>query len=195
MATRECYVSVDIEADGPIPGPHSMLSLGAAAFVVDWAAPPTARAVGTWTANLETLPGAAGDPRTMDWWGSQPEAWAACRVDVRPPDEAMKGFAAWLAALPGRPVFVAYPAGFDFTFVYWYLVRFTGASPFSHAALDMKTMAMTLLGGTFRDTTKRSFPPRWRGAGRHTHVALDDAIEQGEIFCAMLLEARARLGR
>jgi hypothetical protein len=193
MSHREIYVSVDIEADGPIPGPHSMLSLGAAAFSIDRATPPRALALGTWSANLETLDGASGDPQTMQWWGSQPAAWAACRTDLQPPATAMAGFAAWLAALPGRPVFVAYPAGFDFTFVYWYLVRFTGSSPFSHAALDMKTLAMALLGTTFRDTTKRTFPPRWRGAGRHTHVALDDALAPGEIFCAMLLEARERL--
>ncbi len=193
MTQREVYVSVDIEADGPIPGPHSMLSLGAAAFTIDWSGPPRAAEVGTWTANLDTLDGATGDPQTMAWWGSQPAAWAACRTDLQPPATAMAGFTTWLAALPGRPVFVAYPAGFDFTFVYWYLVRFTGGSPFSHAALDMKTMAMTLLGTTFRDTTKRTFPARWRGAGRHTHVALDDAREQGEIFCAMLIEARGRL--
>jgi hypothetical protein len=196
MSQREVYVSVDIEADGPIPGPHSMLSLGAAAFAIDRATPPAVTAVGTWSANLETLEGAAGDPRTMAWWKSQPAAWAACRTDLQAPAAAMASFAGWLAALPGRPVFVAYPAGFDFTFVYWYLVRFTGASPFSHAALDMKTLAMALLGTTFRDTSKRSFPSRWLPAGKpHTHVALDDAIEQGDIFCAMLLEARARLGK
>lgn len=194
MSHREVYVSVDIEADGPIPGPHSMLSLGAAAFSVDRATPPAVAALGTFSANLETLDGASGDPQTMQWWRSQPDAWAACRTDLQPPDVAMQAFAAWLAALPGRPVFVAYPAGFDFTFVYWYLVRFTGSSPFSHAALDMKTLAMALLGTTFRDTSKRSFPSRWLPADRpHTHVALEDAIEQGEIFCAMLVEARTRL--
>lgn len=196
MSQREVYVSVDIEADGPIPGPHSMLSLGAAAFTVDRATPPAVAAVGTWSTNLATLDGAAGDPRTMDWWKTQPDAWAACRVDPQPPAAAMQAFVAWLEGLPGRPVFVAYPAGFDFTFVYWYLVRFTGGSPFSHAALDMKTLAMALLGSSFRDASKRAFPARWRPPGRpHTHVALDDALEQGEIFCAMLVEARARLGK
>ena len=30
LSNDECYVSIDIEADGPIPGAHSMLSLGAA---------------------------------------------------------------------------------------------------------------------------------------------------------------------
>jgi len=29
---KEIYVSIDIEADGPIPGPYSMLSIGAVAF-------------------------------------------------------------------------------------------------------------------------------------------------------------------
>jgi len=37
---------------------------------------------------------------------------------------------------------VGYPAAFDFLFVYWYLIRFTGESPFSHSALDLKTYAV-----------------------------------------------------
>jgi hypothetical protein len=35
MATPEIYVSTDVEADGPIPGPHSMLSMGSAAYAAD----------------------------------------------------------------------------------------------------------------------------------------------------------------
>lgn len=34
----------------------------------------------------------------------------------------MKSYAEWIKDLGGRPVFAAYPAGFDFTFVYRYLV-------------------------------------------------------------------------
>ena len=33
--TPEIYLSVDVEADGPIPGPYSMLSFGIAAFSID----------------------------------------------------------------------------------------------------------------------------------------------------------------
>lgn len=187
MASRgETYVSTDVETDGPIPGPHSMLSLASAAFAAD------GELVGTFTANLAELPGAAGHPDTMAWWQTQPEAWAACRANPRPPADAMRDYAAWVGGLPGRPVFVAYPAGFDFTFVYWYLVHFTGRSPFSHSALDMKTLAMALLGTDYRDATKRAFPRRWLSARPHTHVALDDALEQGEVFVQMLAEARGR---
>ena len=31
----EIYVSTDVETDGPIPGPHSMLSFGSAAYRAD----------------------------------------------------------------------------------------------------------------------------------------------------------------
>lgn len=184
---KETYVSVDIEADGPIPGPHSMLSLGAVAFSDD------GDELASFSVNLQTLPDANGHPDTMKWWKSQPEAWAACRVDVKDPAVAMPEFAAWAKALPGKPVFVGYPVVFDFMFVHWYLHRLTGGSPFSHSALDMKTLAHTLLGGHFRDATKRHMPRAWFAAeAGHKHVAIDDAREQGLLFCAMLRESRRR---
>jgi hypothetical protein len=178
----EIYVSTDVETDGPIPGPHSMLSFASAAYRAD------KTLLGTFAANLETLPDAAGDPKMLAWWQTQPEAWAACRADLQPPDVAMRAYVDWLTALPGKPVFVAYPAGFDFLFIYWYLIRFAGESPFSHSALDIKSYAMAMLKTDFRSTTKRAMPRRWFDAMPHTHVALDDAIEQGALFCNMLAE-------
>ena len=49
---------------------------------------------------------------------------------------------------------------------------------------------MAMLGKPYRTTTKRSMPRRWFSDRPHTHVALDDAIEQGELFCRMLAENR-----
>ena len=46
----EIYISTDVETDGPIPGPHSMLSFASAAFLAD------KTLLGTFSANLETLP-------------------------------------------------------------------------------------------------------------------------------------------
>ncbi|MRR33529.1 exonuclease [bacterium] len=180
----EIYVSTDVEVDGPIPGPHSMLSFGSAAFLAD------KTLVGTFSANLGLLPGAGGQPDTMAWWGKHPEAWKACRLNPRDPAEAMAAYARWLDGLPGMPVFVGYPAAFDFMFVYWYLMRFVGRSPFSFSALDIKTMAMVALGQEYRITTKKNMPRRWFDEAPHTHVALDDAIEQGLLFCNILAETR-----
>ncbi len=178
----EIYVSTDIESDGPIPGPNSMLSFGSAAYLPD----KTLHI--TFTANLETLPGASGDPKTMAWWQTQPEAWAACRKDLQAPEVAMKNYLAWLKALPGKPVFVSYPVAFDFLFVYWYLICFTGESPFSHSALDIKTYAMAMLKTEYRKSSKQYMSRRWFDDFPHTHQALDDALEQGALFCNMLIE-------
>ena len=181
----EIYISTDVETDGPIPGPNSMLSFGSAAYLAD------KQLISTFTANLETLPGASADPKTAEWWASQPEAWAACRMNQEPPEKVMHRYLDWLKSLKKRVVFVAYPAGFDFLFIYWYLIRFVGESPFGHSALDMKTFAMALLKKDYRDSTKRNMPRNWFDEFPHTHVALDDAIEQGALFCNMLQESRA----
>jgi len=178
----EIYVSTDIETDGPIPGPYSMLSFGSAAYEAD------KTLISTFEANLETLPGATGHPATMQWWQQNPEAWQACRQNLQAPEVVMPNYVAWLKSLPGKPVFVAYPVAFDFMFVYWYLIRFAGESPFSHSALDIKTLAMAMLNRDYRDSTKRNMPPRWFDNLPHTHQALDDAIEQGTLFCNMLAE-------
>ncbi len=181
----EIYISTDVETDGPIPGPHSMLSFGSAAYTAD------KQLVSTFTANLETLPDASADPKTAAWWATQPQAWEACRSNLQAPQQAMLAYVQWIKSLAGRPVFVAYPAGFDFLFVYWYLIRFTGASPFSHSALDIKSFAMAVLQTEYRRSTKRDMPRAWFDKLPHNHVALDDAIEQGALFCNMLQASRA----
>ena len=178
--TNEIYLSTDVEADGPIPGPNSMLSFASAAYL------PDKTLVSTFTRNLELLPEATPDPVTQAWWGTQEAAWRACRENTVAPELAMPDYVAWIKTLPGKPVFVGYPAAYDFMFVYWYLRRFTGESPFSHSALDIKTMAMTMLGIGYRSSTKRNLPKSWFDKLPHTHVALEDAIEQGALFCNML---------
>lgn len=180
--TPEIYVSTDVETDGPIPGVYSMLSFASAAYLVD------KTLLTTFEANLETLPDATAHPETMEWWQSQPEAWRACRENAQTPAEVMPRYLKWLKELPGQPVFVGYPVAFDFMFVYWYLIKFTGESPFSHSALDIKTYAMALLKKPYRASVKDNMPRRWFDDLPHTHRALDDAIEQGALFCNMLAE-------
>ena len=102
----------------------------------------------------------------------------------------MRRYVTWLKALPGKPVFVGYPAAYDFMFVYWYLMHFVGESPFSHSALDIESYAMALLRTGYRDSVKKNMPKDWFDPIRHTHVALNDAIEQGALFCNMLAYRR-----
>lgn len=182
---KEIYVSTDIEADGPIPGPNSMLSLGSAAYS------EKKKLLGTFSVNLLPLLGAAQDPKTMRWWKKNPRAWAECQRDQQDPAVAMPAYAAWLKMLPGDPVFVGYPAAYDFMFVYWYLIQFAKVSPFSYSAADIKTYSMSTLRRPYRLSGKRYMPKEWFDPLPHTHKALDDAIEQGALFCN-ILAARAK---
>ena len=185
----DLYISTDIETDGPTPGLNSMLSIGSVLLEDDG----SVRA--SFSANLAVLPGARPDPKTMAWWATEPEAWDACRRDLELPQTAMRRYADWLDGLGtkrDRRVFVAWPVGFDFTFVYWYLMRFAGRCPFGHSGLDLRSYAMGLQGCEYGDAGKSRLPPEWRPADRHTHVALEDALEQGRLFLNMRRVGAAR---
>ncbi|MFI9544188.1 exonuclease [Streptomyces sp. NPDC052016] len=181
------YVSVDIEADGPIPGPYSMLSLGAAVAGVQdgdgfTAADPTAR---TFYCELR--------PVSEEF---VPEALAVSgldrdrlRVEGLDPRVAMARFTRWVREVSGdaQPVMCGYPASYDWTFLYWYLIRFTGVSPFGHSGcLDMKTLYATKAGLPLRAVAKGTMPRELLSRRRHTHHALDDAVEQAELFANLM---------
>jgi len=180
---NEIYISIDIETLGPILGVNSMIQLGAAAFT------PDGSKIGTFLTNIIPLPESVEDPDTMSWWGKEKNypMLLATKENSIPADQAMEEFYYWLIQYK-NPVAVCYPAGFDFMFVYWYLIRFVGRSPFSFSALDIKTMAMTMMQSSYRKSTKRHMPKKWMSDKPHTHNALDDAIEQGEMFINMLHE-------
>lgn len=183
----EIFVSIDIEADGPIPGPHSMLSLGAVAY------DPFGNEIGIFSANFETLPDAAPHPDMSAWWEKFPEAWAAHRINPRPAEAIMPEFADWLENLPGTPIFVAWPATWDFIWIYWYLIRFAnGRRPFSEHGIDVRSYAMGMRRQSFSKSGKHYLPKRWFAPNPQHHVALDDAREQGGLFVQMMKENLSR---
>lgn len=176
----EIFVSVDVETDGPIPADNSMLSLGAAAFQKD------GTLIGTFFSNLKPLETATPNKDTMDWWATNPVAYKAATDNAKDPKIVMNEFVDWVDNLGGSPVFVGYPAGFDFLFCYWYMMHFVGRSPFSFSALDIKTYAMAVMKTDYRKSTKRNMPKRWFPENKHSHVSVEDAIEQGKLFINML---------
>jgi hypothetical protein len=186
----EIYVSTDIEADGWIPGQNSMLSLASAAYLAD------KTLLSTFSVNLEALPETKPSPKTMAWWQNFPEAWAACRQNCQSPKQALSAYYQWLMNLPGQIIFVAQPLIFDFAFVQYYLLRFVGENPFGLAAIDIRSYAMGLCNKDFRHsqfhTTENNYPIEWYDNLPHTHIALDDALEQGAFFCNMLAVQKKR---
>lgn len=179
----ETYISVDVEADGPIPGVYSMLSIGAVAYDNDGSY------LGEFSVNIKQIPGASQDPSTMEFWKGNKAAYEATKVNAVEPLEAMVKFDEWVAQY-NKPVFVAYPAGFDFTFTHWYFIRYLGRDPFGFSALDLKSFAMAVLATDYRATTKKNMPRSWFiRSNKHSHIAVEDAREQGELFFKMRAES------
>ncbi|MFK4221880.1 3'-5' exoribonuclease domain-containing protein [Streptomyces sp. NPDC019890] len=181
------YISVDIEADGPIPGPYSMISFGAAV-----------------AGRQDADSYAPADPESHTFYRELrpisedfvPEALAVSGLDRdrliaegSEPAAAMAEFSAWVdeVSVGAQPVMCGYPASYDWTFLYWYLLRFTGASPFGHSGcLDMKTLYATKARLPLRAVAKGTMPRELLSRRRHTHHALDDAIEQAELFSNLM---------
>lgn len=197
MAKSEFYVSADVEADGPVPGPFSMSSFGLAiAGVHDGAAfqavDPTER---TFYAELKPISDAY-DPGALAISGLDRDRLAR---EGQEPTRAMDAVAHWLATvsdeLDAAPVFVAYPLGYDWMWMYWYFMRFASdGSPFGHSrCLDLKTLYAAKAASPIIGSTKRSMPQHLLSSRPHTHNALDDAIEQAELFQNLMRWDRAEL--
>ena len=174
----ELYIAVDVEADGPIPGPYSMLSLGMAV-------------VGRPDLGFYTELKPISDQfveRALEVAGLD----RARLISEAPSAEvAMSNAAKWVNGLRkiGRPVFLAAPAVWDGMFVHWYFTRFTGNSPFGStgSGIDLRSFWMGMTSCEWVDSKKGSI--KHELALRdivHTHHAGEDARELATVFEAVL---------
>lgn len=180
----DLYISADIEADGPIPGPYSMLSFGlcvAGSFDGHRFEVP----VGPPQTFYRELRPIADEflPEALEVSGLDRERLAREGED---PDVAMAAARVWIDSVAGaaRAVLVGFPAVYDWMFLCWYFERYTPeGSPFGHgSALDIKTMYQQKAGVVTSRAGKDDLPPELRSSRAHSHHALDDALEQAEIF-------------
>ena len=189
----EIYISADIESDGPIPGTYSMLSFGLAA-------------VATFDGeNVRRLDARAN----AKYWELAPitdrfdaEALAVNGLDRgrllrlgERPETAMPAAAQWVDAVAAgrRAVLVAYPVAFDWMFLHWYFETFSGSSPFGHSgAVDIRSLYMGAAAVPFAASSKKAIPAALQSRTAHTHHALEDAIEQGQLFVNILEQALVR---
>ncbi len=178
----DVYFSADVETDGPIPGPFSMLAVGVAvagAFDGSRFVRPSRRL--TFYRELK--------PISERY---EVEALAVNGLDRgrlclkgAAPEHAMHELAAWVTEIAGQasPVLVAYPLSFDWTWLYWYFLNFTGACPFNHSrCFDLKTAFAVKAGVPVSRAGRKQLPTELQAHLPHTHNALDDALEQAEIF-------------
>lgn len=192
----DMYFSADVETDGPIPGPFSMLSFGlvyAGSFdgkkfhrPADYAA--------TFYRELR--------PISKEF---QPEALRVNGLDRdrlcvegASPESAMVEASNWIRGIAGegRPVLVAYPLSFDWAWLYWYFISFSShGSPFNHSqCFDIKTAFAIKASVPIVEAGRSKLLQSLRPERKHSHHALDDAIEQAEVF-ANIFEWEGHAGR
>lgn len=171
----ETYLSVDIEASGPIPGEFSLLSIGAC--VVDQTSQ-------TFYAELKPI-NANFIKRALE---VNQLSLEKLKLEGEEPAQAMARFAQWIKTVTGenRPVFVGFNATFDWLFIHWYFIKFLGCDPFGISGLDIKAYFMGKHKLYWRETVKKKVRALYPPQTAHTHNALDDAKEQAEIFVQML---------
>jgi len=178
-ANPETYISVDVETAGPNPSQYSLLAIGACSVFY----PERNFYIELKPVNLSFR------PEALESCGLSLEKLAVEGVD---PGEAMKGFETWLQeVLPDgqRPIFVGFNAPFDWMFVNDYFHRFLGHNPFGHAAIDIKSYYMGLAKVPWAETTMQFLGRLYLNQPALIHHALRDALDQGEIFCKLILEA------
>jgi len=184
LGIGDVYFSADVETDGPIPGPFSMLS-----FALVYA--------GRFDGKQFRRPENLGEnfyrelrPISENF---QPEALLVNGLDRdrlsregEVPEKATEDAYEWITGVAGgaKPVLVAYPLSFDWAWLYWYFVRFSSkGSPFNHSlCFDMKTAYAVKAAVPISEAGRSKILPQLRPDRRHTHHALDDATEQAEIF-------------
>ena len=180
----DVYFSADVETDGPIPGPFSMLSFGlvvAGTFDGETFARPSNYEQSFYR---ELRP--VSDEFQMDALRVNGLDRDQLLRDGTLPATAMTEAAQWVKAHSGagRPILVAYPLSFDWSFLYWYFIRFSReGSPFNHSqCFDVKTAFAVKAHIPIASAGRRRLMPSLRSSGIHTHNALDDAIEQAQVF-------------
>jgi hypothetical protein len=180
----DAYFSADVETDGPIPGPFSMLSFAlvyAGTFDGETFDPETSLAQ-TFYTELRPI-SASYEQEALDVNGIDRELLSR---EGELPANAMSRAAEWVRAMAHgrRPILVAYPLSFDWTFLYWYFVAFsTSGSPFNHSGCyDLKTAFATKAHVPVSWAGREQILPSLRSPRPHTHHALDDAREQAELF-------------
>lgn len=182
MTARECFISVDVETAGPIPGEFSMLSIGAC--LVD---APERR--------FECLI----KPITNRFDAKAMEVSGLSMHEINQiglaPETAMTNFEQWITAVcddDGDAIMVGLNAPFDWSFVNYYFHRFVGRNPFGFTAIDIKAFFMGAMNSNWKDTRSSRMRQLLDAKLDGDHNALHDALSQAEIF-RLIRDFRSRM--
>lgn len=180
----DVYYSADVETDGPIPGPYSILSF-AIVYAGSFDGKRFERPQSYERAFYKELKPISEEFQQEALDVNKLDRLRLCR-EGESPESAMSEAYRWVKNNAGRarPVLVAYPLSFDWAWLYWYFIRFSAyGSPFGYSqCFDIKTALAIKAGIPISEAGRSRLDLSLLSKYRHTHHALDDAIEQAELF-------------
>jgi hypothetical protein len=182
MLDEPVFISVDIETTGPTPYNGEILSIGAVPVHDRW---KNLKSAPAFSMNLMQVT-MAKSVDTMKWWEQWPLQWSRHRDGQQPPNVAMAQFAKWLSDITAKPIFVAWPAAFDFGFINYYFWKHCSYNPFGYSPVCLKNFTLGKLNrpkALIGNREEAEMPEGWlvtpEDIGLISHIALDDAIAQG----------------
>ena len=161
------YITVDVEADGPIPSDYSMICFGA--IIVE----PDLK--NTFYGKLKPI---------SDKW--IPEALRISgfsreeTLKFDSPINVMKQFDNWLKLnrRDSKLIFISDNNGFDWQFINWYFHHFLGYNPFGHSSTNLGSLYKGMMKDVFTNF-------KHLRKTKHTHNPVHDATGNAEALLAM----------
>lgn len=183
------YISIDMERSGDWLKRHFVTEIGMVAY----------DAQGTEIASIQVYlaqeDGKAWDPETLEWYKEQP-GWSKWQTDAIAVPDAMKQIQTWIKKTrrlikAQKHAFVCAPTSADgkwFSYLWFEYIGHPLGGPrygpgFTY--IDIRSYAAGKLGIDIFESKKNKALARFRPPKDmfpHTHIAIDDAREQGALF-------------
>lgn len=166
---------IDVEADGPVPGLYSMVSLGAVIVepTLDRRFLTNLRPISDRFQNEALAISGATRETSLEY----PEA-----------EESIKNFNTWLLNLEEDRITCASDNnGFDWSFLNYYMHRYLGANPLGYQTYHLPSVYAGCTGEFGQGYKDYRITP-------HTHNPLDDAIGNAEAMLSLAEQYNLNLG-
>jgi hypothetical protein len=170
------YYSVDIEADGQIPGDFSMICFGM--VLID----KEQKLDKTFYGELK--------PISDKWIPEALEISGFTREETlrfKDPVLTLQESAEWIrSTTKGQPMFISDNNGFDWSFINWYYHHFLNYNPFGHSSMNLGSLYKGVVLSCF-DNFKHLRKTK------HTHNPVDDAKGNAEALLAIIEKYKLKI--
>jgi len=160
------YIVCDVESDGKLLGENSMVCFGA--VIVE---PSLTKTFYGKTKPISDV----YNPESLSISGFSREE----HETFDDPKDVMLEFTKWISEnSKGRPILISDNNGYDFSWINWYMIKYTGTNPFGWSSRRISDLYCGMMKDVYA---------KWRHLRKttHDHNPLNDAIANAEALLEM----------